>query len=967
MARLRSLSTRLVVATLATAAITSTAIVGLAIFRVDRGLAKQTAEIVRLSEEKLSQRLDSDARLARARLDMLADDVDRRFAALAQGADVAQAIASLNVVAISEATAPALPLADIDGFVVVDPQARVVGANALTVDLLRANAAMGRSVLAHEVIGLSSGNDRRQPRTFRARMVLDESITAAVGAQAAGALADVMIHPIFDEFGDVIALLVGYRALKASEPTLSEFFQLTSTRIAVLNGGEQVSSAGLDGGSSLAISPAAASTLIRVDDGRYVARCAPLPAAIGARVCALAPSAELHHLSLPIIAIGESQSRQLTAWLIGIVAGSLVLFAAISFFISRQVTRPLVKITAAVRAVADGNWRGEVSGTQRSDEVGDIARAVKVLKRSLEERDRLRVDIVNQNATLVEQETSLREQNIRFDAALNNMSQGLCMFDAAGRLIVSNARFAALYRLEPERMSLGATHREILVRHAVNGLYPAREIERLLRRHETMVAERRPASLQQTLSDERIILITHQPMLNGGWVETHEDVTERKRVEARIAHLARHDALTGLPNRVHFRESLENALAHVAEADEQIAILCVDLDDFKGVNDTLGHPAGDELLKQVAVRLQAAVRSGDTVARLGGDEFALVQSSLRQPEEAEAFAQQVIAILGEPFDLESHQVIVGASIGIAIVGSDSVDPDEILKKADLALYRAKADGRNTHRLFEKQMNAEVQTRRALERDLHQALPNGELEVFYQPLLNLGTGQISGFEALLRWLHPERGFVSPAEFIPIAEEVGLINPIGEWVLRQACAEAVTWPAALKVAVNVSPVQFRNRHLAQTVLGALAAAGLPASRLEIEITESVVLQDGEATRASLNQLRGMGVKLSMDDFGVGYSSLSCLRSYPFDKLKVDRSFVRDMLTRPDCAAIIRTVADLGRHLQMVTTAEGVETLEQLEQLRREGIVEVQGYWISRPVPAKDLPRLISDRSLAGMKAA
>ncbi len=436
------------------------------------------------------------------------------------------------------------------------------------------------------------------------------------------------------------------------------------------------------------------------------------------------------------------------------------------------------------------------------------------------------------------------------------------------------------------------------------------------------------------------------------------DVTERKHAEARIAYMAHHDALTDLPNRVLFHERLNELLGRVRRHGENLAVHCLDLDHFKGVNDTLGHPIGDELLKAVAQRLGKCLRDSDMVARLGGDEFAVVQFPLAGPHDASTLATTLIEVVSKPYEVHGHEFVVGASIGIALAPADDGDEaDVLLRNADMALYRAKAEGRGTAHFFEPEMDRRIQARRMLELDLRKAFANGEFELFYQPLVNLDTNAISGFEALLRWRHAERGMIAPAEFIPLAEEIGLIVSLGEWVLRKACTEAMHWPNELKVAVNLSPAQFRSRGVVKAVLTALAYSRLPSDRLELEITESVLLGETEANLATLHQLREIGVRISTDDFGTGYSSLSYLRCFPFDKIKIDRSFVSELAERPDCVAIIRAVAGLGMSLGIATTAEGIETREQLERVRAEGCTEVQGYLFSPPRPASEIGKLIA----------
>ena len=387
-----------------------------------------------------------------------------------------------------------------------------------------------------------------------------------------------------------------------------------------------------------------------------------------------------------------------------------------------------------------------------------------------------------------------------------------------------------------------------------------------------------------------------------------------------------------------------------------MAVLCVDLDLFKNVNDSFGHPMGDRLLKQVADRLRSEVRGNNLAARLGGDEFAVILASDVSPKEASGFATRLIQILSAGYDIDGIEVVIGASIGIALSPGDGATSEELMRNADMALYRAKSDGGGVHRFFEREMDRQAQKRRDMEVDLRRAFGNGEFELHYQPLVDIAADRISGFESLLRWRHPEKGMISPAEFIPVAEDIGLIAPLGEWVLREACSEAVKWPAEIKVAVNLSPVQFRSRNLVQVVISALANSGLSPTRLELEITESLFLAETEANLAILHQLRELGISISMDDFGTGYSSLSYLRSFPFDKIKIDRSFVKDLAERSDCVAIVRAISGLGRSLNITTTAEGVETMDQLDWLRAEGCNEVQGFLFSAAKPAAEVEALL-----------
>ncbi|MBW5433938.1 EAL domain-containing protein [Bradyrhizobium canariense] len=547
----------------------------------------------------------------------------------------------------------------------------------------------------------------------------------------------------------------------------------------------------------------------------------------------------------------------------------------------------------------------------------------------------------------------LSEQYRRFDAALNNMSQGLCMLDSNLRVIVCNRRYIEMYGLSPELVKPGVSMREIMEHSCELGIHPKTTAARLYADYVERLREGEH-TLHRYLGDGRIIKLNHKRMEHGGWVVTYEDVTERHKAQARVAHMARHDSLTDLPNRTLFREKMGEGLNQVAIAGGAMAVLCFDLDNFKTVNDRLGHAAGDRLLRWVAAQLQENVGEHDTVARLGGDEFAVLQRG-PQPQSAERLARRLVEIIGHPPPLEHQSMHVGVSVGIAIAPDHGLDADELMKCADLALYQAKAKGRGAYQLFEPEMEKEARSRHALEHDLRGALEAREFHLAFQPQVRLDTTELTGFEALLRWKHPSRGLVSPAEFIPIAEENGLIVPIGEWVLRTACATAATWPD-LTVAVNLSPVQFRSRGLVAMVTSALAEAGLPPHRLELEVTETALLDDSEATIEILHQLRALGVRVSLDDFGIGYSSLSYLRKFPFDRIKIDRSFVGTLSESPESMAIVRTIASLGSVLNVETTAEGVETIEQLDFVRECGCTAVQGYYFGKPSPAAEVVRVI-----------
>jgi diguanylate cyclase (GGDEF)-like protein len=912
------------------------------LFQVNKGFEQQSAQVSQWSEERLAQRLESDALLAVARIDTLYDDVSTRFASIAQRADISKAIQSGNSVAISELLTPALELADVDGALVLDENLRVLGADRLNADILRANKLLRSQPLMRVLQNVlrSDPNDRHVRRVTGA---FDHSLAAALAAEWKAPLAGIFVETVLDDFHDVIAVIIGYRQLRPEEIKLAEFSRLTGRGVLVVSEDYVVSRAG-----SAIPGPVANlkhDGLLSFDSGSYVGRCVDLWGVASA--CSVAPAEELQQLARQVIAIGERETRSLISWLFAAVVFGLLLFAGISFAVSRHIILPLRKITSVVGEVARGNWRVIAPGLHRKDEVGNIARAAMLLANSVEERDKLRADVLEQNATLLHKEEALREQNLFFDAALNNMSQGLCMFNEADELTVVNKRFLAIYDLKVEDLPAKASAQQVLAL----ALGPTASTEYFLEKaHAYLGVVRRRAAVDYTLdtTNGRTIAISHRPMPNGGWVETHEDITERRAAEAKVAYLARHDALTLLPNRVLFQERLNEAIQARTADGGSFAVLCLDLDGFKTVNDTLGHSGGDELLKQMGERLISVAGANNTVARLGGDEFAIIDLGRDQPASAEAIAARLKEALKQPFSIHGQTAPCGVSIGAAL-GTAATDPDHLLRNADLALYLAKGAGRGTFRLFEPEMEHQMQYRQGLERDLAQAVANAELDVYFQPMINLAKSEISGFEALVRWNHPERGNVSPVEFIPLAEEVGLIDKLGEFVLVSACREAASWPQRIKLSVNISPVQFRSRSLTDRVKEALALSGLSADRLELEVTESVILHEDADTLATLQDLRELGIKISMDDFGTGYSSLSGLRRFPFDKIKLDRSFVRDALTNPDCAAIVSAVADLGNRLGMATTAEGVETIEQLDNVRRHGFSEAQGFVFSPAVPA------------------
>jgi diguanylate cyclase (GGDEF)-like protein len=580
-------------------------------------------------------------------------------------------------------------------------------------------------------------------------------------------------------------------------------------------------------------------------------------------------------------------------------------------------------------------------------------RSISLMIGELEQLNRGLDQLVQQRtAALRERESELQAQNMRFDAALSNMPYGLGMYDADECLIVCNERYSEMYGLSPQQIRPGMTLLSIFEARIAAGTSPE-DGEAYIKQGLIGVRRREPYYTEITMRDGRTFGINHRPMPNGGWVAVHSDITPQKRAETQITYMARHDGLTGLANRAVLLEKMEEAVARLKRYGNRFAIFVLDLDLFKLVNDSLGHPVGDELLKLVARRLSHCVRETDTVARLGGDEFAILATAADDQRQAVmALASRLLETVAAPYEIDGQQLNIGTSIGIALAPEHGSEVDQLLKNADLALYKAKAEGRDAFRFFEDAMGIAAHRRRAHQIELRNALANEEFELHYHPIVDIRTGETASIEALIRWRHPQRGMIPPADFIPLAEETGLINPIGDWVLRKACSEAVHWPSPIKVSVNLSAVQFRGASPIENFSRALRDSGLPADRLELEITESVLLQNNVEHVETLHQLRLMGISIVLDDFGTGYSSLSYLRMFPFDKIKIDRSFVHELAKNADCAAIVSAVAGLGSSLRIGTVAEGIESGDQLLLVHAAGCTHAQGYLFGRPCPASEL---------------
>jgi diguanylate cyclase (GGDEF)-like protein len=633
---------------------------------------------------------------------------------------------------------------------------------------------------------------------------------------------------------------------------------------------------------------------------------------------------------------------------------SILLFAGVWLLAELGIRFQISRIAAMAERLGAGDLGARVPPPYPK---GELGRLMTVLNGTAASLERQRHDIEDLNEKLRDAQRLEAVEKQRLDVAVNNMTQGLLMFDAAERIVICNQRYLEMYDLSSSVVKPGCSFRDLLAHRKETGSFKDDVDEYCSSILRNVALGKSTRNIVET-TDGRSIQIANEPLGDGGWVTTVEDITERRQIDERIAHMAHYDALTDLPNRVLFREQLDHALA-MLQRGEQLAVLYIDIDEFKSINDSLGHPVGDQLLKAVAGRLRGCLKATDSAARIGGDEFAIIQTEVERPADITDLVARIYEAIREPYECLGHLLTTDASIGIALAPSDATDLDQLLKNADLAMYAAKADGRRTYRFFEPGMEARVTVLRKMELDLRQAIKDGGLELHYQPIVSLRDNKVTGCEALLRWRHPDGGMISPADFIPVAEDTGLIIPLGEWVLATACAQAATWPDDIKIAVNVSPVQFRSKTFALKVAATLAFSGLPAHRLELEITEAVLIRDDEAALVVLHQLRELGVGIALDDFGTGYSSLSYLQRFPFDRIKIDRSFIKNIAKPGGSSAIVQAVVNIAAANNMTTTAEGVETKEQRQMALKLGCAEMQGYLFSPAKSAAEITQLFPAR--------
>jgi diguanylate cyclase (GGDEF)-like protein len=746
----------------------------------------------------------------------------------------------------------------------------------------------------------------------RAEVLLEENRRLIDAAVLGGAAAAAQVQPYQANSAELAQLLLGL-GYAASDP-LSRRFEVTTAQ-----GGAVLELVRAGGGEGI------------IAASRYASSNDDLRRRVG-----LERQQRVYAAEAGLDRLG-AKARVQIGWILAGAGIAGVLIGPLGLLVLRQVLKRIGAVGAALARLARNDTSVEIPDLASWDEIGEFARSVAVFKaKSIE---------------LLHKKAELERLNLQLDVAINNMPLGLSMFDAQDRLLVCNTRYAEMYRL-PGELTLPGTvdcaHRDHWNKQGAR----SQPSEGLARGAEE-VATTTPMMIE--LADARVIAVSRQPLKGGGWVALHEDVTERHRQEQEIIHLARHDPLTNLANRALFKEQLQQALQRMARG-RGFAVLCLDLDRFKAVNDNLGHPIGDALLKQVSERLLSCVRQGDLVARLGGDEFAIIQASARDPNHTESLARRIVETVGKPYHIDGHRIEISTSIGITLAPRDGAQADLLMKQADLALYRSKASGRDGFAFYQPEMNDVVESRRSLESDLRRGLDHDELEVGYQPIVLLENGRIAGFEALPRWTHPSRGMLAGEDLMLLAEEVGLAVEVAEWTLRRSLAQAAQWSQPVKLAVNIVSLQLR-RNLLDLVLQALAASRLPADRLELEISEAVLMQDNQNTLALLHQLRQLGVRIVLDDFGTGYGSLSYLRSFPFDKLKLDRGLMAETARAPDAAALVEAVIGLAAKLGMTTLASGIESTHQLDWMRAHGASQAQGFFFAAAVTADNIEPMLA----------
>ncbi|MCB1511348.1 MAG: diguanylate cyclase, partial [Hyphomicrobiaceae bacterium] len=824
-----SVSAQFIAGSVGTAVLTLTCFMALVAYQLEISIHRQGTKLEQLSETQIATALDAHVKLAASRLRATFAETQRRLQTIASGGNAIAAVTSRNVVAIWEILGPEAKSAGIDGIVVVGPDGRVIGSSSPDTDLISLNDRLSKLPMQSDLRKLLASDSPERSHVF-SRLVDSRKTGIFVPGALAAPVAQVLATPMFDDFGHIAGVLIAQRFIRDEEQALAELSSIGNVGLIVTYNNQRISSARYYGGMSL-IDSAARKGRLRADSER-IARCAAGPQPL--LICAVKPITELYRVQSEMIHIGKQEEASLlrTLFLVGAIA--IGVFAFVSVVVARHVTLPLSRIMTALVRIANGRTDVQIRGARRRDEIGGVARSVVRLQEFVQERDKLRQTLESKNEQLRQRERQLRTQNALFDAAMSNMSHGLCILDEHDRIIVGNERYLEMFGLK---------------RAMPGDALPKAAAMQPDSRGQAMI--RLPAGM--------VIQSTREAMPDGGCIVIFEDITDRERAQADLAHLAGHDVLTGLPNRIRLHQQFDEIASRRHAGNRPFAMLCLDLDEFKTVNDSLGHAVGDELLKCVADRLRRLISVDDIAVRLGGDEFAVVTTRTTDQDALAAYAGEIITALSAPYAIGEDQIGIGVSVGIAISEDGSDDGREIFKRADLALYRAKSAGRNTHRFFEDDMSRAAIARQSLITDLRNIATTGGLETHFQPQIRLADGAITGFEALMRWRHPVRGMVSPADFIPTAEDTGLIVELGEWVVRDACRAATRWPEDIRVAVNLSARQLQSKSFEAMLRAALDETGLDPRRLELEITESVILTDDGDALDALSHARALGIKV------------------------------------------------------------------------------------------------------------
>ncbi len=934
-----SISLKLALISVVAIALSYFALTFLVVIQWERTLQLQNGQLSQIAVNQFSTTLERDVALIRLRLQSQFSETAASLSAIGDRADVVKAAETrvwagdVNILSLVQEGTP------LDAIILLNYRGQIVGASKsadpglIQKQLLKVHLKQSLSTVWSPPGGTG--------QTVRYTILPATQFGPLLPEEPSSGVSQVLYAPLVDPSTQWRGALLAQRWFPFDSSVIQEFNKISGADVAIFYRNRLVGASPNAPVDALK-EPEKLRTLKILNTAFEYCDDGPSPFVI----CAFKPLEVLLDAQERLRNVGQDTSKQTFERLIVLGFVSCLIIFIVALFVSRKMSQPLQSLADALSDVAGGNFNVRVEGTRRTDEVGEIARAVKVLQASARERDRLRLSIQRKNKELRKQEQELVKQNTLFDAALNNMSHGLCMFNTQKKLIVFNQRFDDIFACEQGMGKIGMSWDELVLCMPLAQEILEDQSERSVAQQYWSNTTRSTFTL--TLQSEQVILMTLEPQEGGGWVAIFEDITDRQRISDHLSYLATHDALTRLPNRLLLNERLQEMKQAALERDEKFGILWLDLDEFKTINDSLGHAVGDKLLVHVAKILREQVPDKEMVARLGGDEFAILSKLPASREELEHIAKEVLRVVASPCFLEGHEIVVAASVGIAMFSRQYQNVDELIRFADLALYQAKNDGRNTYRFFEDDMAAKIQQRQTLITDLYRATANKELEVYLQPQVTLATGQIAGFEALLRWNHPRYGFVSPFEFIPLAEETGLILELGAWVLEEACSLAVGWPKPVNLSVNLSPRQIFCEQLLPVVDDVLKRTGLDPGRLELEVTESMLLADHVRVRQTLAKLQKSGVKISMDDFGTGYSSLSTLRRFPFDRIKVDRSFVMAMTKDEDARFIVNSVIDLANSLGIATTAEGVETKEIAEQLKAEGCTAAQGYYFGKPAP-------------------